>query len=1013
MKHDSFLPPFVWGLCCIRRTPENRLLLTYAAPGLAAMLGLAADVDLRTLLTPEDAAALTLPPVGAQRQQISVVFRLHTASLPKPAPVRFSGVWEQEQAWGVVTSAEGESLPAQAARLQQWYGGFRDLLQSTNQQAYEWDFSAGTLTEAGYQSAYWREVMRTELPSRLTKDGMPNDETIYSADRHAFRQLHESVANGGAGGTVELRMRTGYGVYRWCRLSLSALYGADGRPCKAVGLLADIEYEKRAQQELLRRVSRDGLTGLYTAETFSDQLPAALARRQGKPGAFALICVNNYSALVHRLGWVDTRGVLVRLASRLQELVLPQSLYGRVAEDTFALFFPATSEESAQQSADRLVNELRFTVPVGLQSERVTVSLGFAYTEQSDADFSALLHQADLALGSALTLGDCAVLYHRELERSPGAGVRFVGVGTGIAAGSFDNHLLFTFFNRLYTSEDSSAAVREILQLAGEHYRAARAYVYLSDEEDPARMQPVYEWDAEGVTPRPAMDRALLAGPNPTAEHFFCDDTLALPEPLARFFKRQNTGALAQYNLYENGALCAAVGFDTCGEKRLWRAEEKESLSFCLKLLGGFLLRVERPERIGGRDPLTGLQLWPRFRQRATRRLSDESGWYLVLLDIVRFRDINELFGTTIGDKLLARFALAVRRRLSENELACRRGSSSVAILLHRESPDAVRRWTEDFQKSLITTCRAMIGTHRLTVAVGMVAAGLGDDAADLLEKAQLACASAKQTGSAFVQYDLSLTRQYLLRQTIRKNQQTALEDREFALYLQPKYDARSGRVTGAGAWVRWNTKTDGQLKNSQFLPVFRENGFVLDLDYELIDLICTALSEWPDFCRVPISLRIDRLHFVMEDFVPRLTDICARHGIEPKFLCLELQEDVFLGDRTRRSQILTELRGLGFRFMLSGFGQGWSSLDVLTDCPLDVLRLDGSFFAGPDDGKRRIAGTVCAMAHELGLLVTAEGVNSALQADFLRGIGVDELQGDWFVPTLSAAEYFEQICTD
>lgn len=1007
MSRQTAIPSFVWGLFCARSHANGSLLISYLAPGLAAVLpSLAVGSDLREHIFAEDFEKL-IRPVSSEQVSVSAVVRLHFSGRGEPLPILLSGVWEKGVLWGVATPGDGK-LSQQFARLQEWYGGFRDLLQSSNQQAYEWDLTAGTLTEAGYQSAFWRELMRTDLPARLEKSGLPSAENVYPADRHAFLQLHASVLAGGAGGTVELRMRTDYGAYRWCRLTLATLYSPQGKPVKAVGLLADMEYEKRAQLALLRRVSQDGLTGLYNGETFLDLLDGALLRSKGKSAALALISVDGYLSLVERIGWVEARGVLVRMASRLSQIVPKGALCARVAEDTFAVFCAASSLPAAFKSGAEMVNELRCTVAIGLQSERVTVSLGFSFLPKTGGEKAELLHRADVALAAARKSGDRAVCYRSEFAKQEGAGVRLGGLFA--VGGDFDNNLLFTFFNRLYTGEDAAVAVREVLQLMGQHYHADRAYVYLADEEDAGRLLPEYEWVAPGVSPLGATSLKLVEGPIANAKEFFCESMDALPSPLARFYKKSATCAVAQYNLYENDALVAAVGFHSCTNGRLWNAQEKESLSLCAKLLGGFLLRIERPERIAGRDPLTGLSMWPRFRQRALRRLEGEDSWSLVVLDIVRFRDVNEMFSPAIGDKLLARLAQTLRRKLTEEELVCRLSAASTALLLHCGGGDVQDRLT-DMKKSFIHVSRSLIGTQELTVAAGVVQASVGDDPATLLDKAKLACISSKLCGGACVVYDISLARQYQLRQTIRKNQQTALEDKEFALYLQPKYDSISQKITGAGAWVRWNTKTDGQLLNSQFLPVFRESGFVLDLDYELIDLICAALAAWPQECRVPISLRIDRLHFVMADFVMRLCAICEKHQVSPKLICLELQEDVFLGDAARRSQLLYALHNAGFLLMLSGFGQGWSSLDILTGSPLDILRLDDSFFSGEDENKRRIAGTICSMAHELGLTVTAEGVNTPHQADFLRSIGVDELQGDLFVPTLSAEQYFKDIC--
>ena len=191
---------------------------------------------------------------------------------------------------------------------------------------------------------------------------------------------------------------------------------------------------------------------------------------------------------------------------------------------------------------------------------------------------------------------------------------------------------------------------------------------------------------------------------------------------------------------------------------------------------------------------------------------------------------------------------------------------------------------------------------------------------------------------------------------------------------------------------------------------MFQENGFVLDLDYELIDQICGALASWPEKRQVPVSLRIDRLHFAMSDFIPRLCAICEKHRVPRSLVCLEVPENVFTGDKVRLARTMRELKRQGFLLLLGGFGSGWSSLDTLTGYPFDALRLDSSFF-GPDAGKKKlIAESICKMASTLGLRLSAEDVQTEEQADFLRSIGVDELQGDLYTTTLSAEEFRRSI---
>lgn len=1002
-------PCFVFGLCCVQLHADGKLRLSWAAEGICAMLDRPAPgEELARFFEEEDLAGLAA--AARAGGEVTCTLRLLPHLSWGQSALTLAGLWDKGTLWAVAAPAAGGILE-HFARLQDWYAGFRDLLQSSNQQAYEWDLSTGELKEAGYQSVFWKEIMRSAPVVDIGPDGLPGAENVYEADVHAFRQLHASVLAGGAGGTVELRMRTGFGIYRWCRLNLNTLYDDRGEPLRAVGLITDIEYEKRDQLALLRKASQDGLTGLYNNEAFSDKLDAALARWQDRTTALYLVTVDDYPAVSAALGSTETRALLADLGSSLRRLVGGAALCGRLGADSFALLAPVKGLRTGYKLAQTLCDGLRRTPKAGLQSLTVTVSVGMALAPKEKAERAKLIRQADLALARAMQTGNAALCYSAEMEEGEGAGIRIGGVAA--EDGRFDNDLLYTFFDRLYTADDTDTAVRGVLQMAAEHYHADRAFVWLADEEDPNRCQLSLEWHAEKVrslTAWPAAaELSLLRSPD--GERLFCcEDIGALPEAQQRFLRRRNVRSLLQAEVQDAGLCRAVVGFHCCGEGRLWTEEEKNTLTLAAKLLSGFLLRVALPEQAAGQDPLTGLQSTQRFKLKAARRLAEPgSHWQLAILDVRRFRDINALFGTRIGDKLLTRFARLVRSSLREKELACRVSSTGIAVLWQQRggAEERLRALLDSFAP----VSRELIGAHQFALSAGVTEAK-GQSVELLLEQAKLACRQAKDKNALCVVFDDTLRRRFELRRAIMAGQQNALKNREFALYIQPKYAAADGALSGAGAWVRWNHPTAGQLVNSQFLPVFRETGFVLDLDYEVIDQICAAIARWPAERRVPVSVRVDRLHFSMDDFVARLCAITEKHGVAPRLLCLEVQEDAFLGENSAQFTCLAELKEKGFTLMLSGFGRGWSSLDVLTRAPFDVLRLDQAFFTqNADDGKHLVADTVCRMARQLGMRVSAEGVDTPEQEAFLRQVQADELQGERFVTTLSGAEFEALLC--
>ncbi|MEG1932745.1 MAG: diguanylate cyclase, partial [Pygmaiobacter sp.] len=415
-------------------------------------------------------------------------------------------------------------------------------------------------------------------------------------------------------------------------------------------------------------------------------------REKGSRMALYVVQIDAYSELLHRVGWVDARGVLIHAASCITALSGEEALCGRIGEATFAVLRCVANSEQGLHAGTCYCEELLQTTPEGMQSIPVTASVGMVLILEDGIDATELFHAADVALGVAMQQSGTMVCYTPGLEREGVvSGIHFGGAED--AEGGFDNTLLYTFFNRLYGGGDSERSMEQVLRMAGEHYHASRAYIYRLDEEDATISHLMCEWRTEETEPLRSTEKTakLLFLEESCGEYadgrFYCENMETLSAAAQKRFKKQEVRSVLQFPVVQDGVCFAAIGFHVCNDKRLWNDSERESLALAAKLLGGFLLRVHAKEHASRRDPLTGLQLYGRFRQNAARRLLGEpdSNWQMVCLDVVRFRDINELFGTATGDLLLMRFARQMRMRLADGELACRLTANRYAVLLRRK----------------------------------------------------------------------------------------------------------------------------------------------------------------------------------------------------------------------------------------------------------------------------------------------------------------------------------------
>ena len=246
--------------------------------------------------------------------------------------------------------------------------------------------------------------------------------------------------------------------------------------------------------------------------------------------------------------------------------------------------------------------------------------------------------------------------------------------------------------------------------------------------------------------------------------------------------------------------------------------------------------------------------------------------------------------------------------------------------------------------------------------------------------------------------------------QQIINEMDTALEEKQFVVYFQPKYELDGYTPRGAEALVRWK-KTDGTMVSpGEFIPVFEKNGFIIKLDYYVWDQVCqliaTALraGRKPD----PISVNVSRVNLYNPNFLESLVNLVEKYRIPPEYLHLELTESVFSDTENVILNAVNYLHKAGFTILMDDFGSGYSSLNVLKDIDLDVLKIDMKFLSkGKDDGRgEKILAAVIQMAKALDMPVIAEGVEEKKQVQMLKRLGCNYIQGYYFAKPMPQEDY-------
>jgi EAL domain-containing protein (putative c-di-GMP-specific phosphodiesterase class I) len=278
----------------------------------------------------------------------------------------------------------------------------------------------------------------------------------------------------------------------------------------------------------------------------------------------------------------------------------------------------------------------------------------------------------------------------------------------------------------------------------------------------------------------------------------------------------------------------------------------------------------------------------------------------------------------------------------------------------------------------------------------------------ELIKRADAAMYQAKAAGRrTWMRYDDSMEAAIRRRATLAGALRKALDRSELRVVFQPRQSLASSRITGAEALLRWSSPEHGEIAPADFIPLAEENGMILEIGEWVLREACLALRRWRDhgLSDVTVSVNMSVLQLLRGDFAQVVTRVLDDTGIPPHALELELTESVLMANADQTAQKLHAFRQLGVSLAIDDFGTGYSSLAYLKRLPITTIKIDQTFIADlcHDREGASITTTVIAMAHGLGLLVVAEGVESEAQARFLAQHRCDEIQGFWVSPPLDA----------
>lgn len=425
------------------------------------------------------------------------------------------------------------------------------------------------------------------------------------------------------------------------------------------------------------------------------------------------------------------------------------------------------------------------------------------------------------------------------------------------------------------------------------------------------------------------------------------------------------------------------------------------------------VLKYKKERYLATHDRLTGLYNEAYFAERCRGELEShpKETYMMVCSDVRQFKLVNDIFGQKIGDELLIKIGTVIQSHMILGQVYARLGNDKFAILIRKA--DYSDKLFEELPKDLIYIERDISYPIHINVGVYEIVDRKMSIAA-MCDRALMAIASIKNDYHKWVaHYDESMIDSMIREQEITSLALKAMRNKEFHIYLQPQVTGE-GRVLGAEALVRWIDPNRGMISPAEFIEVFEKNGMIVRLDQIVWRLACQQLKHWKEIGRedLYISVNISTKDFYFIDVYEQFSSLVQEFDISPQNLRIEITESAVIMDLERQVRLIQKLQQAGFLVEMDDFGSGYSSLNMLKDIMVDILKIDLGFLGQTAHMTRakKILEMIVALSKELRMPVVVEGVETEEQVTYLKQIGCDVFQGYYFAKPMPIEDYEELV---
>ena len=827
-------------------------------------------------------------------------------------------------------------------------------------------------------------------------DYIDNKSKIHPEDREKIKQIYKEAKEA----TVEIREFGENGDIKHSVLEFTKIMNEDGK-LTLIGSTRDITEQRKQEKKLKERARKDSLTGLYNQVYGKKCINKYLNRKKPFDSCGMIVLdVDCFKLVNDNYGHLFGDKVLARLAMLLKEVFRDNdSILMRAGGDEFVIFVKDILNIELVRKNVELMQKIR-DLQFGKTGCTITCSAGCCYLPEnvSGYTYDQLFENADIALYKAKERGKNCYVYCDSLQHFSSMIAEQEKQEEMLEARYFQNDIVATAFEIFEKTNNFEVAIHLLLKVIGVRLDLDRITIVQTDIKD-REIYSDYQWNREGIP-------KVLE----TVRHFDKEDFLTV------FNDFDENGVLVlQHDHMQR--------YSESATKILIQGEAKTIVSVAMYCEGRYTGAITRMEH----DTLTGLISFGRFHEEVERIIlaNKTSDYMMIYTDFENFKYFNYKYGYTLGDQVLKDFCSFIIGKTEEkHNLYFTRVVSDQFLMFRTASHEkdeyqAIIEETEKINEEFMLRQKEKFPKSNVVLRTGIYyvtpecrSTSYAIDAANYVRQK----VKGGEKGSVRF-YDDEMQKQRELENEIVNDMKEAMEQKQFKVYFQPKYSIKSHEITGAEALVRWERDNGTVLSPNAFIPVYENNGKIIELDFYVFETVVEFIAENLKAGReqVPISINASSLHASDPQTINTYINILKKYNVDPTMVEIELTETAVVSEYESVRKLFDSFQLHGIKTAMDDFGSGYSVLNTIVDIPVDVIKIDRGFITSCLETDRGIyfLKHLIDMIRNLGYQIICEGVETDEQIEILRQIGCDEIQGYWYSKPLKMEDYKELLQTE